>query len=127
MDQTISFDVNTMVRQYVSTFPPRIDVEGVFLFGSFARGDQRDDSDVDLIVVSKDFADMHTLDRMILLSRLRRNAPLTRQVAMDIFGYTPEEFAHLEDESVIMQQAKKEGRFVWKRSDSDRREFQSKR
>ncbi len=45
--------------------------EGV-LFGSCARGDQRDDSDIDLIVVSPRFDQAKTAEDRDLLWRLRR-------------------------------------------------------
>lgn len=117
MGQATSFDIESLVEQYVSVFPSDTRVDGVFLFGSYARGDVREDSDVDLIVLSKDFEQTPFMERMILLSRLRRKAPKTLEVAMDIFGYTPEEFEELDKESVIMRQAKKEGRFVWRRGE----------
>ena len=116
MVQRTSIDINTLVAAYLSTFPSEVRVDSVFLFGSFARGDQREDSDVDLLILSDDFKEMPFIKRLELLSKLR-NHPMTGEVAMDIFGYTPEEFERLENESVIMRQAKKEGRFVWKRGD----------
>jgi predicted nucleotidyltransferase len=36
-----------------------VTVDKIILYGSFARGDYRDDSDIDLIVISDDFASLN--------------------------------------------------------------------
>ena len=41
-----------------------VNVSKVILFGSHARGDAREDSDIDLVVISDDFADMGYWDRI---------------------------------------------------------------
>ena len=61
------------------------DVE-VYLFGSYARGDWIEDSDIDLAVVSPKFKDMPICDRLTMLRRL---APDTH--AFEILAYTPKE------------------------------------
>lgn len=116
MDHRSPINIDQLVQEYISSFPTSVHVNGVFLFGSFARGDMHEDSDVDLVVLSEDFAQMPFIKRLEFLSKMRR-APITRSVPMDIFGYTPEEFADLDKESAIMKKAKQEGRFVWKRSE----------
>ena len=52
------FNVEKMVDQYVSKFPVNVVVDKVFLFGSYATGQARDDSDVDLIVLSDVISNM---------------------------------------------------------------------
>ncbi|RLI30564.1 hypothetical protein DRO48_03065 [Candidatus Bathyarchaeota archaeon] len=59
----------------------------VYLFGSLARGDYLLDSDIDLIVVSDQLAQMKPWERTAYLRRL---APAN--VGFDIIGYTREEF-----------------------------------
>lgn len=49
-----------------------IPVDGGVLFGSCARGDQRTDSDIDLVVLSPRFDQAKTADDLDLLWRLRR-------------------------------------------------------
>lgn len=46
-----------------------IRVERIFLFGSHARGEAGEDSDVDVIVVSRDFSDMSARQRWEVLGR----------------------------------------------------------
>ncbi len=60
----------------------------IVLYGSYAKGRPRSYSDIDLIVVSPDFARFSSLRRQELLAELTMNidAPL------EVVGYTPEEF-----------------------------------
>lgn len=79
-------------------------VELVTLFGSRATGRARDDSDVDLLVVSEAFRG---------LSFLRR-APLVRRewglrYAVDILCYTPAKFRELQSQVSIVREAIAEG------------------
>lgn len=87
-------------------------MRGVFLFGSYATGKIHPDSDIDIIVISPDFKKISFIKRLELLSCLRRSK-VTRSVPMDIFGYTPEEFEEIDKESIVMRQAKKEGKMIY--------------
>jgi len=68
----------------------------VYLFGSYARGDWIENSDIDLIVISSRFRGMRMHERM---SVLRRIAPDTH--AFEIFAYTPEEFEIMKHSVII--------------------------
>ena len=70
----------------------------IYLYGSFARGDWLEDSDVDMVVVSQDFTE-GLVERM---SKLRRLAPYT--VAFEILTYTPEEMKRKLLNSLIWQE-----------------------
>lgn len=82
----IRFDtelLDEIVRRIVVSAHP----EKVILFGSRARGDARNDSDVDLLVIAQSSE-----------PRYRRSVPLYSMlsdilIAMDILVYTPEEVA----------------------------------
>lgn len=100
-----------VIQAYLKCFPQNIRVEEVFLFGSYAKGDFSQDSDLDLIIVSPDFKNIGFLKRLEMLSSFRKSK-ITRTMAMDVIGYTPEEFRNIDRESVIMKRAKKEGRIV---------------
>ena len=64
-----------------------ISVERVILYGSFATGQQRIDSDIDVIVISKDFQPMNLRERLEVLgvAAVRIMRPIEAR------GYTPEE------------------------------------
>jgi len=64
-----------------------INVVRVILYGSFANGNQREDSDIDLVVISKDFQKMNLRERLEVLgiAAARIMKPIEAR------GYTPEE------------------------------------
>ena len=62
-----------IVRHYLMAVAKAgIPVDGGVLFGSCARGDQRADSDIDLVVLSPRFDETKTADDLDLLWKLRR-------------------------------------------------------
>lgn len=78
-------------------------VRKVLLFGSLARGDARDHSDIDLIVV-KD-------TQMRFLDRLDEFYDDARE-AMDILVYTPQEFEEMKNRPFI-KMALREGKMLY--------------
>lgn len=106
-------NIKKLIKEYLKNFSPNIRVKGVFLFGSYATGKIRKNSDVDLIIISPDFKKINFIKRLEILSQFRKNK-ITRLMPMDIFGYTPEEFKNIDRESIIMKQAKKEGKMIYK-------------
>jgi predicted nucleotidyltransferase len=50
-------------------------LDAVYLFGSYARGDASPDSDIDVMVVSPDFAE-DVIENQMLLLRVRRKIDL---------------------------------------------------
>ncbi|MCA1758936.1 MAG: nucleotidyltransferase domain-containing protein [Bacteroidales bacterium] len=54
--------------------PKEIGVKKAYLFGSFARGKEREESDIDIAVIVEDMPDFFSTQR--LLMRLRRNIDL---------------------------------------------------
>jgi len=61
--------------------------ESVLLYGSYARGNAREESDIDVIVVSEDFRNMNLRERLELLglAACRVFEPI------EALGYTPDE------------------------------------
>ncbi len=76
-------------------------VEKIFLFGSHARGIADENSDIDLLVISRDFGGMDLYERLSLLGRARKGIP----VPMDIIGYTEEEIFSKDEESFVKHEA----------------------
>ncbi len=65
----------------------KIQSERIILYGSYARGDARDDSDIDLIVISKDFIRMNLRERLEILGLAAGNI----LEPIEALGYTPDE------------------------------------
>lgn len=62
------------VKQYVMLIPKEIGVKKAYLFGSFARGKEREESDIDVAVIVQDMPDFFSTQRLLI--RLRRNVDL---------------------------------------------------
>jgi len=85
---------------------PRLGVKKAILFGSLARGDVIEDSDIDLILVKETSARFP--DRLDEVYRA-----LSPRVGLDILVYTPEEFAEMLETRPFVQEAVREGRVVY--------------
>jgi len=95
---------NLEIKKFVEKVKKAIKVEKVILFGSRARGDYLEDSDFDLIIVSRDFEGIsfyERMDRLILLW----DSPL----GLEVLCYTPEEFEKKSRQIGIVAEAVKEG------------------
>jgi predicted nucleotidyltransferase len=68
MDKT---DALTIAQKYAGALKDNFDLVKVILFGSYARGNYTDDSDIDFAVVLNDYPNL--LDIQLELMRVRRN------------------------------------------------------
>lgn len=82
-------DAEEVLSEFREELEKDIGVEAVYLFGSRARGDFRDDSDYDIAVLSDDFAEMSFPERQELVLEKARNVT---DKPVEILCYTPEEF-----------------------------------
>jgi hypothetical protein len=74
-----------------------IRVERTILFGSHARGEAKDDSDIDVLIVSSDFQTLNTRERMERLGVAA--ARLWRPI--EAIACTPDELAHVEPATLL--------------------------
>ncbi len=74
-----------------------IKVEDMILYGSFARGSQREGSDIDLVIVSRNFKRMNLRQRLEILGIAA--ARIMRPV--EAKGYTPQEIKNAQEESFL--------------------------
>ncbi len=74
------------IEQIKNILPAECECEQIILFGSEARGTADNNSDVDILVISKNIQ-----DRLTLMRRLRRKLrSIPRDI--DILAITPEEY-----------------------------------
>lgn len=70
VDQSV---INT-AKQYIQKIPAKLELKKAYLFGSYAKGNQRPDSDIDIAVVIGKMDDFFAVQ--MLLMRLRRDIDL---------------------------------------------------
>lgn len=85
----------------------------IILFGSYARGDANEDSDLDLVVVESELAPECVVDEMVKL----RMAVGRIGVGVDILVYSGNEFEKRKDwPSTALYWAAREGKVLYERS-----------
>jgi len=92
VDITRSEEIFENIEKYKERLVQNLNPKAVILFGSFARGDVNEGSDVDIIVISN-FKEPF-LDRIKLLLDLNDELKLP----LEPVGYTPEEFRRMREE-----------------------------
>jgi len=97
-------DLIRQLNKFVKLISREYPIKKMILFGSQATGKARENSDVDLIVISKAFQHRR---------RIKRSPPLylkwNLKYPVDFLCYTPEEFEKKKKQLGIVQQAVKEG------------------
>ena len=93
-------EIEGIIKQYTAKLMELgIRVERVILFGSYANGHPREDSDIDLIVVSKDFERMNIREKLEILgiASARIMQPIQAK------GYTPQEIESKEKDLFLSE------------------------
>lgn len=84
-----------------------MDVDKIVIFGSYARGEEKKGSDIDIIVVSRDFEGKDIFEKVEIASGLHRELVERTMMPADIMYYSPTEWE--EGNSIIIDMAKEEG------------------
>jgi predicted nucleotidyltransferase len=82
-------EIQKPLRQFTQAVSEHIRIDDIIVFGSYARGEATVDSDIDVIVVSKEFEKMPEDDRLSLLYRV--SAFIRPEIQP--WGFTPDELA----------------------------------
>jgi predicted nucleotidyltransferase len=80
--------IKKIVKTYIDLIARNnIKIDKVYLFGSYARGNAGDDSDIDVAIISKDFSGDRFIDRRLVV-------PLRRKIdrRLEPIPYRPENF-----------------------------------
>lgn len=83
-----NYQIRTAVREFIQALKPDIAVDQVILYGSYATGRAREESDIDIAILSSDFTRMSELEVIQLLAHRRIHCD---SMLMPV-GYTPAEF-----------------------------------
>ncbi len=63
--RTINKDILNIINEYIKEIKKHYNVASIILFGSYAKGTENEDSDIDIAVISDDFDDIY--DSMAVL------------------------------------------------------------
>ena len=99
---TLSMDTNLSMSRIKSTILQFLPGASVVLFGSRARGEAGKDSDVDLLIITDDFLDIHS--RMTMEKKIRQELTTRYQLPFDII---------LQNTSVAAEKKKLMGHIVY--------------
>lgn len=88
-----------------------IEVNKIVLFGSIVKGDIKKESDIDIIIVSKDFRRKDIFERVKLATGVGRE--LVKQIKMpfDLMYYSDKEWEN--ENSLIIDEAKTKGEIIY--------------
>ncbi len=103
-----------LLQNMVRAIVDEVDPEQVILFGSRGRGDHREKSDIDLIVIEAEpFGPERSRHReMLRLNRAVRGAP----VPVDILVYSKDDVDYWRDSlNYVLARALREGRVLYER------------
>ncbi len=105
---------DTLIGEMVQAIVNEVDPEQVILFGSRARGDERQDSDVDLVVVEADpfGPERSRRKEMVRLYHAVAGFP----VAADVLVYSRDDVDYWRDSrNPVLARALREGRVLYER------------
>ena len=98
-------ELESIAQHYMARLAEHhISVEKVIVIGSYGRGTPADDSDIDLIFVSRDFDGHNLLQRQRILASCRPGLART-----DVLGYSPSMLEKRREHSPLVQQIFSEG------------------
>lgn len=83
-------DKRELLDEIAESVSRELEIEEMYLFGSRARGDYRENSDLDIAIISEEFNGMKKSQRYEkIIDSVRR---VTGEIPVDLICYTPEEF-----------------------------------
>ena len=56
--KTIDSKVMESIKKYIEKISKYYQIEAIILFGSYAKGTEKEDSDIDIAIISSDFSDI---------------------------------------------------------------------
>ncbi len=72
--KNVSVDIINIVKKYIDEISKKFEIKSVYLFGSYAKGTNNQDSDIDVAIVLD--SNIDTIDLMIDLMILTQNIDL---------------------------------------------------
>lgn len=80
--------INKAVREYIEALKKDIPIQKVIIYGSYAKGGERRDSDIDLVIVSDEFGKSPQEEGKYLFRKLWD----IENAKIEPIGYSPKDF-----------------------------------
>lgn len=107
MDKYTNKEAINKLKTFLQKIKKKFNIDKSILFGSRAREDWLKTSDIDLILVSKDF------EKTNFKKRIREVLKYWNEnLDLEVICYTPEEFERKKSQIGLVQTASKEGKLV---------------
>lgn len=58
VERTINKDIINSINKFIEEIKKKYNVTAIILFGSYAKGTENEDSDIDIAIISSDFSDI---------------------------------------------------------------------
>lgn len=101
------------IEEFIRLLEKGLRIEAIVLFGSHARGNATEDSDIDLAVISPDFEDVPLARRQLMLADLSVHRPWD----ISPIGYPSSQYHNPEPQS-FLREIIRTGRVVYPRAES---------
>ena len=88
-----------------------INISKIILYGSYAKNIQRENSDIDIIVISKNFRNKSIFERAEITTGIGRELVRRTQKPFDILYYSDVEWVN--SNSLIIDEAKKNSKILY--------------
>ena len=109
MSEKIIIEVKNILKELCKQ--KRINISKIILYGSYAKKIQRENSDIDIIVISKNFRDKSIFERAEITTGIDRELVKRTQKPFDILYYSDLEWN--DSNSLILNEAKKKGNVLY--------------
>lgn len=97
-------DLMSEIGDLIERLSKKIKIEKVIIFGSRARGEEEEESDVDLLIISPDFKAKKFRERALGFYKYSE-----LDFPVDFICFTPEEFEKMKSRATIVKEALEEG------------------
>ena len=98
-----------IIKKVADFLSDHLKIDRIILYGSYARGDFRKDSDFDIAVISRDLEKKDILEKIELFSK----ASIAVDSRVELKGFGRNEFLNPEKGS-LLEMIKKQGKVVWR-------------
>ncbi|HOQ33464.1 MAG TPA: nucleotidyltransferase domain-containing protein [Candidatus Hydrogenedens sp.] len=88
-----------------------ISIDRIVIFGSFVKGRFREDSDIDVIIVSRSFQGKSIFERVRMTTGIGRELVRKLKIPFDLLYYSDEEWEN--EDFLIINEAKEKGEVIY--------------